>query len=332
MLDGYARSDIMRERYGLDDSPFGGGLAQRGFHVATESHSNYLITNLSLSSFFNYRQLQDVPALQPLIADPSAAEGPAVYRAVSTPAILDDFRSIGYETITISSGFEQVAVRGADQYLDTGQINEFEIQLLRLSLVAPIATEIAPDVFSGQHRDRIESIFAAVEAMADAPADGPRFVFAHVPSPHVPWVNRADGSPRLATNLEAYYWDTPETTGLTRKEIVDAYTGQSIYIGLRTLAAIDAVIATSPRPPVILVLSDHGSALDVTVENAETRLRNLFAAYTPGHDALYPDNVTLVNVFPTLFDAYFGVILPRAPETLYTQGPRGLFDPVAIGP
>ena len=332
LLDGYARSDIMRDRYGLDDSPFISGLAQRGFDVATQSHSNYLTTNLSLSSFLNHRQLRDVPALEPLIADPSSAEGPPVYRATSTPAILDDFRSIGYETITISSGFEQVAVRGADQFLDTGQINEFEIQLLRLSLVAPIATMIAPDVFSGQQRDRIESILGAVEAMADAPSDRPRFVFAHVPSPHVPWVNRADGSPRLVTNLERYYWDTPETSGLTREEIVDAYTGQSIYIGRRTLAAIDSLIAASPRPPVIFVLSDHGSVLDVTAQNVETRLRNLFAAYTPGHDALYADDVTLVNVVPTLFDAYFGVSLPRASETIYTQGPRGLYDPVAIGP
>jgi hypothetical protein len=332
LLDGYVRGDILSARYGLDDSPFLDGLAQRGFSVATESHSNYLITNLSLSSFLNYRQLQDVPAIKPLIENPTAADGPAVYRAISTPAILDDFRSIGYETITVSSGFEQVAVRGADRFLDPGQINEFEIQLLRPSLIAPIATLIAPDVFSGQQRDRIESIFASVEELAAAPSDRPRFVFAHVPSPHAPWVDRADGSPRIATNLEAYYWDTPETTGLTRAEIVDAFTGQSVYIGRRTLATIDAVLAASARPPIILVLSDHGSSLDVTVENAETRLRNLFAAYTPGRDALFSEDVTLVNVFPTLLNSYFEVDLPRAPETLYTQGPRGLFDPVAISP
>ena len=95
---------------------------------------------------------------------------------------------------------------------------------------------------------------------------------------------------------------------------------------------IDTVLVASPRPPIILVLSDHGSSLDVTVTNAETRLRNLFAAYTPGHDGLFPDDVTLVNVFPRLLDGYFGLHLPQAAETLYTQGPRGFFDPVAIGP
>ena len=332
LLDGYARSDIMRERYGLDDSPFIDGLTDRGFEVAPESHSNYLITNLSLSSFLNNRPLEHVPAVASLMADPSSADGPPVYRAISSPSVVDDFRAVGYETVAVSSGFEQVAVRGVDRFIDSGEINEFEIQLLRPSVIPPIATSLSPDVLSGQQRSRIESIFVAVEDLATEAAARPRFVFAHVPSPHAPWVTAADGSPRTTANLEAWYWDTPETTGLSRETIVEAYNGQSIYLGRRALAAIDAVLAGSDRPPVILVLSDHGSSLDVVTENAETRLRNLFAAYTPGHPDLYPADQTLVNVFPTLFDAYYGVELPRWPDTIYTQGPRGLFDPVAIEP
>jgi Sulfatase len=190
---------------------------------------------------------------------------------------------------------------------------------------------IDPDTFSGQQRARIEGIFESVEALAAEREQRPKFVFAHVPSPHAPWVVHADGSPRIASNLETVYWDTPETTGLTRDEIVAAYTGQVGYLDQRALDAIDGILAHAERPPVILVISDHGSSLDVTVNNAETRLRNLVAVYTPGHPGLYPDDATLVNLFPTLFDAYFGVELPRSPDTLFTQGPNGLFDPIPIG-
>ncbi len=332
LLDGYARADIMRDRYGLDDSPFIGGLSDRGFEVASGSHSNYLITNLSLASFLNGRLIDEVPALAPLIADPSGVDGPPVYRAISSPAVVEDFRSIGYETVAISSGFEQVAVRGVDRFIDSGEVNEFEIQLLRPSVIPPVATALVPDVLSGQQRSRIESIMVALEGLAGEAATRPRFVFAHVPSPHAPWVSHADGTPRLTTNLEAWYWDTPETTGLTRAEIVDAYAGQSTYLGRRTLAAIDRVLSSSSMPPVIYVVSDHGSSLDVTLENAETRLRNLFAAYTPGRAGLHPDDATLVNLFPVLFDSYFGTDLGRSPETLFTEGPRGLFDPVPVAP
>lgn len=332
LLDGYARADILEERFQTDDSAFLTGLQERGFDVATQSHSNYLISNLSLSSFLNHRQVLDVPAIQPLLADPSLATGPGVYRAVAYASILDDFQRLGYDTVSVSSGFEQVALRGAGRFIDSGDINEFEIQLLRPSLVAQLATLVWPDVLSSQQRNRIESVFRSIELLATDSSDRPRFVFAHVPSPHAPWVVNGDGSPRIVTNLESWFSDTPETTGLTRDEIVIGYTGQSAFLSRRTLAAIDAVRAASARPPIILVLSDHGSSLDVTVENAETRLRNLFASYTPGQDALFPDDVTLVNVFPTLLNSYFRADLHRAPETLYTQGPGGLFDPVAISP
>ena len=332
LLDGYARADVLEDLFDYDDSPFLDGLRTDGFEVATQSHSNYLVTNLSVSSFLNYRQLADIPALQPLIRDPGATEGPAVHRAISKAAILDDFRKLGYQTVGVSSGFEQPAVRGADTFVDEGQLNEFEIQLMRASVITPIVTAVAPDAYSGNQRERIESVFRTVEGLAAGTSARPRFVFAHVPSPHGPWVDQADGSPRVVTSLETWYFDTPETTGLTRQEVIDGYVGQVAYLGKRTREAVESIIRTSARTPVILVISDHGSSLDVTAANPEQRLRNLFAAYTPGHEALFADDLTLIGVMPTLFDAYFGVELPRPAETLFTGGPKGLFDPVPIDP
>jgi hypothetical protein len=83
---------------------------------------------------------------------------------------------------------------------------------------------------------------------------------------------------------------------------------------------------------VILVVSDHGAVLDPGDANSERRLRNLFAAYTPGHRNLFADDVTLVNAFPELFAAYLDRELPRAEETMFTAGPGGLFDPVRVAP
>ena len=330
LLDGYARADILKERFAFDDSALLDGLRQRGFDVSSGSHSNYLVTNLSLPSFLNRHHLSDVPAMQSELTDPTGDPGPAVFRSASAPLVLGDFRALGYQTIAVSSGFEQVAVRGADRFIDEGELNEFEVQLMRPSFVTPLVSLLAPDLFSDQQRRRIESDFRIVEGLAAEPSDRPRFIFAHVPSPHAPWVNKADGSPRIATNLDTWYSDTPETTGLSRDEVVTGYREQSAYLGGRTLAAIDAVLAASPKPPVILVLSDHGSSLDVSTANPETRLRNLFAAYTPGHPGMYAADVSLVNVMPALLNAYFGAGLPKTADTLFTQGPQGLFDPVPI--
>ena len=332
LLDGYARADVLADTFGYDDSPFLDGLLTDGFEVADASHSNYLVTNLSVSSLLNYHQLGDIPALKPLIADPGATEGGPVHRAIAGAAVLDDFRKLGYETVGVSSGFEQPAVRGADRFVDDGELNEFEIQMLRASIIPPIVTAIAPDAFSGNQRQRIESVFETVAGLAADHDARPKFVFAHVPSPHGPWVQKADGSARVMTSLETWYFDTPETTGLSRDEVIQGYVGQSAYLGQRARAAIEAIQKASARPPVILLISDHGSSLDVSAANPEQRLRNLFAAYTPGHPGLFARDLTLIGVFPTLFDAYFGVELPRPPETMFTGGPKGLFDPVPIKP
>ena len=68
LLDGYARADVLANAFGYDDSPFLDGLRSDGFEVADASHSNYLVTNLSVSS---------LPELPPARRHPGA---PAAHR------------------------------------------------------------------------------------------------------------------------------------------------------------------------------------------------------------------------------------------------------------
>jgi hypothetical protein len=73
---------------------------------------------------------------------------------------------------------------------------------------------------------------------------------------------------------------------------------------------------------VIVLLSDHGSGsgldwFDLAHSDLDERSANLVAAYTPGHDAVFPDDITLVNVFGKLLGAYFGIEVAGQPDTLY---------------
>jgi hypothetical protein len=198
-------------------------------------------------------------------------------------------------------------------------------------MLAPLALSLNPDTFSASQRDRIDWGFAALEVLAAERRDRPRFVFAHLPSPHTPWVVDANGGPVAATNLETWYFG-PDVLGRRRNVDVTAVLGgQVAYTGTRTLQAIDAILAGSATPPVILVVSDHGAVLDPADADTERRLRNLFAASTPGHPGLFPADATLVNLFPTIFETYLGEPLPRADETLNLAGDGGLFDPVPVG-
>ncbi len=53
ILDAHGRQDVLKNKFGYDNSPFIQELGDLGFYVATCSQSNYASTNLSLSSVFS---------------------------------------------------------------------------------------------------------------------------------------------------------------------------------------------------------------------------------------------------------------------------------------
>ncbi|NTV04818.1 hypothetical protein HGA89_07945 [bacterium] len=45
---------------------------------------------------------------------------------INEGSFFEDIHGLGYEVIAISPAFEHVALRQADRFIDTGQLNEFE--------------------------------------------------------------------------------------------------------------------------------------------------------------------------------------------------------------
>ena len=106
--------------------------------------------------------------------------GSIVRELINNSRMARSLRERGYETNSVSSGFEQVALREADRFVDTGQVNEFEIAVLKRSLVGHVLEWIAPDAVSAQERDRIHGGFEAVASAPSWIGPGPQFVFAHI--------------------------------------------------------------------------------------------------------------------------------------------------------
>ena len=60
VLDGYGRSDILREFYGHDNSAFINRLKQKGFWSSENSSANYSRTDFSIAATLNYRYLSEL--------------------------------------------------------------------------------------------------------------------------------------------------------------------------------------------------------------------------------------------------------------------------------
>jgi hypothetical protein len=245
-----------------------------------------------------------------------------IRRLASNGLVFDEFRRLGYEVVAVASGFEEVALRGADRYIDTGQINELEVRTVGNTVVAPAIQLVAPEWFADQHRSRVASVFEAANRLAHEAHDRPRFVVVHVPSPHAPIVFGADGSAVPMHDLANFYDDTFTHRTGPREEELARYAGQLSHIDSLAVPLVDEILAGATSPPIILVLSDHGSAAGVAWEDLkgsdlDERTANLFAAYTPGRSGMFPSDISLVNVFGRLFEAYFGREYTPQPDTAY---------------
>lgn len=334
LVDGHARPDIVEDVYGTDETAFLNALAADGFVVASRSRSNYTQTLETLSSFLSQAHLADINRMDGLLAGTEGRPAGAIARNVINDNVTFAFlRARGYEIGAISSGFDQAAMREADWFVDTGQISEFEIGLLRRSVLNHVLEAVAPDVVGAQQRARIQAVFDEFGASPSRTGDRPRFVFAHVPSPHVPWVFRADGSSRTVSDLEHFYAETPASTGLTLEELAAAYGEQVVDSDRRLLESLDRLnvaIDARGRPAVVVVFSDHGSWVYADGGDIRLRFKNLLAVRATDRTLELESNVTLVNVLPSLFEQLYGVAWVRRPDTQYRFGPRDSFDLIEV--
>jgi hypothetical protein len=259
--------------------------------------------------------------------------GIAIRDVINDNAVFDILRARGYFIESISSGYEEVSMREADRFVDTGELNEVEVGMLRRTTIGDLLEVVARDAVSAQYRARIQGAFDALLDDAGRPSDRPVFVFDHVPSPHPPWVFNADGSPRTAAKLEALYADTPGSTGMTLPELRSAYAAQVVDIDrrlLETLDQLDAQVAARGRPAVVVAFSDHGTWIDADGGDIRLRFKNLLAMKATDRTLAVDDDMTTVNLFGSLFSQVFGMAWERQPDTTYRFGARDVFELVAV--
>ena len=71
------------------------------------------------------------------------------------------------------SGWEQLAIREADVYLDGGQLNTYEAVMLSVSGLSAIIQRIAPNWGGDQARSRIDGDFEELRRVAETPSNQP---------------------------------------------------------------------------------------------------------------------------------------------------------------
>ena len=306
ILDGYARQDALKQETGLDNSDFINALKQRGFYVASCAQSNYAHTRPSLASSLNYQYLDAL----------SASTDERLAALIKHGAVREFLSSRGYSTVAFPTGFSWTEWSDANIYprpqYQADLPTEFENLVLGASLLRiPLdlgKLDWASESNTERYRQRVLSTLQNMKKIPEIKE--PTFTFAHIVIPHVPYVFGPNGE---AVNNKA-----------GGSSNVVGYRDQVEFINKEILKVIDAILAGSKTPPIIILQGDHGAPVDIGTK--ELRMRNLNAYYSPRAESkLYP-SISPVNSFRVIFDAYFGQDLPLLPDRSYYSEPVPPYD------
>jgi hypothetical protein len=318
ILDGFARGDVLKELFDYDLEPFLKRLERRGFFVARRSTSNYCQTPLSLASSLNGNYLQAAADRNVEQLSPSQA-------VFHENAVVASLRPLGYRFVNFSSGFDFTDDPRTDIFLSPYRhVSGFHRLLLESTpLCRWLPNPLERDSYL---MTRERTLFLCDKLPQVARIPGPTFTFAHILSPHPPFVFGAQGedvSPHGVPyflsdgNLFRSYYGQNETA------FVSGYRRQIAFLTQRIERAIDGILANSPEPPIIVLQSDHGSGLGLDLGRIERtdhweRMSILNAYYLPGdrRDGL-TDYITPVNSFRMIFNNQFGAHLALLPDRSY---------------
>ncbi len=294
ILDGYGRSDVLKNEYGYDNSEFLNQLRDSGFYIAECSQSNYAQTQMSLASSLNFDYID---ALSDRFV-PGSDDRTGLDALIHHSAVRQSLEKAGYQTVAFATGFLATELRDADYFLSPersrGQLNGFEFLLMETTLARLLQDSNRFGMQSaGSELFRERTLFTLDMLDELSYIRGPKFVFVHLIVPHPPYVFGPTGGP-----VE------PAEVGTTKtQEGASHYRDQVLYINSRMMEIVPQIIANSSTPLIIVIQGDHGPTV---ASSPRSRMSNLSAYLLPGVDAPFYPKLTPVNTFRIIFNEYFG--------------------------
>ena len=309
ILDGYSGNNALKGQFAFDNSPFERELRNRNFYVAANSRSNYNYTPFSLASLLNMRYLE----LDMETKGPGNLNN--CYQMIRKSNVLNFLEANGYKFHNYSIfDFEGQPAIHSDNFLSTRtRLITSQTFLSRIWKdisfnigtgkwkIKPISKKI---IYEHLHNNNTFS-----ELTRSAPSKpSPKFIYTHLMMPHYP-----------------YYFDS-RGRALPYDSLVEGkqhskqnYVEYLQYCNGEILKLTDSILSVSASPTVIILAGDHGFRYYGKKEDRKYCFENLTAVLLPtGNYRQFYDSMSLVNLFPVIFNAEFGQEIPlKKDSTIY---------------
>ena len=312
VADEYAGNSELKDIFAFDNTPFTDSLKQKGFHTIPYSRSNYNYTPFAGASLLNmnYLEIKNKERGQTDLA--------YCYKTISENKLLrflryNDYSFYNYsifdfpgQPARVNETFIPVKTRLITSQTFLNRLNRD----IRFNLITRLKSksELKKLTYSNLHNNN--NIYNLTRNIVEEKTVNPKFVYAHLMMPHYP-----------------YYFDKNGNEIPFEKLVEGNQSNQGDYIeylqfcNKKILSLIDHILQSSPSPPIIILMGDHGFRhFRKPVENDYYFLNHL-SVYLPNQNySAFPDSLTSVNLFRVILNTEFQQRLSLSKDsTIYLQ-------------
>lgn len=298
ILDEYAGLDQIKTYYNYDNTNFAIRLTKKGFFVARESKVKEANTAPSLMASLNMgftTEKNKSSSYSSIFSSISSymnlSENSQVKELLQNNKVAEILVAHNYKYYHIGSWFYGTRYNKYAEhninYFGFHIDNPLIIELCNSSIIRFLFARNLSFISEYFQRESVLDAFASLSKVAAA--DGPKFVFAHIVSPHEPFIFGPEGQ-SVPLKKRGDWRDK------------SLYLGQYIFITKKAEEVINSILEKSKTPPIIIVQSDHGVRFDKPSAN---KIFNAYYLPDDGNNLLY-NSISPVNTFRLIFNYYFG--------------------------
>ena len=217
--------------------------------------------------------------------------------------LMQILKSLDYTIISMSLEYGYPEISDHQLCAPLMFVNQFHNTLIDGSLWHPFSKYF---VTAGDpQRDRVNCKFSELSNLENS-FDSPFFVFAHIMSPHPPYLFGPNGEPSNPEFLAigAASWDNKS-----------GYVNQVQYINKKIIETVDKILLESDSAPVIIIQGDHGTPTqlgggglrwnNINDDSIIERTSIFNAYYLPNLDTeVIYEGITPVNSFKIVLNNY----------------------------
>lgn len=317
VLDSYAGNEALSEILHYDNSHFTNQLKKKNFLVYSGLKSNYVYTELSVSSFLNLKYHEYPVCNQEEGYSLNAAVVDSSLRLNSFYSILSDHDYV-FRNLSLWPN-----LRNDDSNLNyQGLIDDYFKTILEMTIVKKLILEEI--IVVNENRDRTRFLFERLKAEHILK---PTFTYAHFLVPHKPYSFDENGS---KPSLFAKVLNVADS----KKYSCQAYIKQIQFINKKVLEVIESIERDDPNA-VIIIQGDHGGRMldDGMIDDIKLQTSVLCAINFGRIKSKNTSQLkTLVNVYRNIINSIFNLDYPMLPDEIYFSKSDNIYKVKKITP